>query len=126
MSAAGTHWHGGGRIDGDYVLPPDTTGVVRSEPSGWVYITPTRGLALTYASTCDDPWLFEVEPIGHVEQDPNSKLPAGQSLRCEAARIVRRFKPSRREVEERRRIVRAAALLPGSVLADMLDQEAGR
>ena len=122
MSAARTYWHGGGRIDGGYVIP-------RAD-DGWVDITPTRGLALTYASTCDDPWLFEVEPIGPVEQAPDSKLPAGQSLRCEAARIVRRFKPSRREVEERRRAVRAAALRPGSVLAarllDMLDQEAGR
>ena len=126
-----TYWHGGPRVEGNYLLPPALTGTIRvgtpdDNEGRWVYVTPTQGLALTYASTIDDPWLYEVQALGKLEQDPTSKLPPGESLRCEAARIVRRFKPSRREVERRRQVVRAALLLPDSQLAAMLDHEAGR
>lgn len=108
-----TYWHGGDRIEGDYVLPPTITGTVRSAPTPWVYVTPTRGLALTYACTCQNPWLYEVEPIGEIEQEPNSLLPAGEALRCQAARIVRRWKPSRVEVARRLAALRAAATYQG-------------
>jgi hypothetical protein len=100
-------WHGGPRIVGDQVLPPSETGFARvthGEP--WVFITPERGLALNYAATCNG-WLYEVEPIGEVEQDPESMLAPGASLRCPSARIIRRFKPSRAEVEQRRWLVNA-------------------
>lgn len=127
MSAA-RYWHGGDRIDGQHVLPPNATGVYRAEDPGssWVYVTPTRGLALTYACTCSNPWLYEVEPIGPVEQDPNSKLPAGESLRCEAARIVRRWKPSRAEVAQLDAAVRAALRLSSAQLDAAIAQEVER
>jgi hypothetical protein len=102
-------WHGGPRIIGDKVRPPIETGFARvTHGERWVYITPERGLALNYAATCNG-WLYEVEPIGPVEQDPDSILAPGDSLRCERARIIRRFKPSRAEVEERRWLVEAIA-----------------
>lgn len=94
---SGTYWHGGPAITGDRLLPGLITGRARAgEPDGWVYVTPARSLALTYAVTADG-WLFEVEPIGTPEQDPGSILDPGQSLRCREARIVRRFRPSRLE-----------------------------
>lgn len=104
-----TYWHGSGRISGDWVDPPSETGIARvchDEP--WVYLTPTRSLALSYASTTDCPWLYEVLPIGGVEQDPDSALPPGESLRCERAMILRRFKPSRVEVGRARAAVLTA------------------
>mgnify|MGYP003426303983 CR=1 FL=1 len=103
-----TYWHGSGRIDGNWLTPPSEHGnarVCHGEP--FVYLTPTRSLALSYASTTDCPWLYEVEPIGEVEQDPDSLLPPGESVRCERAKILRRFKPSRVEVGS----ARAAAMM---------------
>ena len=103
-----TYWHGGPKIVGTVVRPPAETGVCRSDPEatgdGWVYITPRRHLAMTYAATCHG-WLYEVEPIGEVEQDPGSVLPPGASLRCRAATIVRRFRPSRSEADAVRQLI---------------------
>lgn len=95
------YWHGGPRIVGDEITPPIEHGRARvCHGERWVYITPERGLALNYAVTCHG-WLYEVEPIGEIEQDPESILPLGASLRCPRARIIRRFKPSRVERDER-------------------------
>lgn len=102
MSArSAKYWHGGPRIVGDEIAPPSEHGKARvCHGDPFVYITPERGLALNYATTCNG-WLYEVEPIGEIEQDPDSILPPGDSLRCPRARIVRRFKPSRAEREAR-------------------------
>jgi hypothetical protein len=97
-----TYWHGGPAIRGDSILPPSVTGAARvchGEP--WVYLTPLRSLALTYAATCNG-WLYEVAPLGPVEQDPDSMPPLGHSVRCREARIVRRFRPSREEADAAR------------------------
>ena len=96
---SGGYWHGGPRITGDRLLPGTVTGATRAGGVvPWVCLTPHRSLALTYAATCDG-WVYEVEPLGEVEQDPDSSLPPGDSLRCREARIVRRYKPSRAEVD---------------------------
>lgn len=100
-----TFWHGGLAIKGDRVLPPTLTDVTRGWVHDWVYVTPDRGLALMYASTCNG-WLYEVEPIGHVERDPDSTL--FEAYRCHEARIIRRFKPSRQEAARARWAVTAA------------------
>jgi hypothetical protein len=104
------YWHGGPTVRGDMLLPPSATGRCRSDPDdhagGWVYITSTRSLAETYAATCRG-WIYEVEPIGAVENDPGSILRPGQSLRCPAARIVRRFRLSRADGERMAAVVRA-------------------
>ena len=101
------YWHGGPPVRGDMLLPPTETGYSRSgNDEAWVHVTPTRDLAATYAATCHG-WLYEVEPIGPLEQDPDSILPDGESLRCRAARILRRFRLSRAEYDERTNIVAA-------------------
>lgn len=103
-----TWWHGGPPIAGDELLPPTETGTARSgEVAPWIFVTSERSLALTYASTCDG-WLYEVDPVG-LEQDPGSMLPPGQSMRCQSARIIRRFRPSRMERERALRAVQRAA-----------------
>lgn len=103
-----TYWHGGGPIRGNWVEPPSVTGVQQEEGDpGFVHVTTRKSLATSYASARPCPWLYEVEPVGGLRQDPGSILPAGVSLMCPRARIVRRFKPSKREVEELRTVVGA-------------------
>jgi hypothetical protein len=98
-------WHGGPTVRGDMLLPPTDTGLSRSgSDEAYVYVTPLRSLAATYASTCRG-WVYEVEPIGEVEPDPGSILPPGQSLRCSAARIKRRFRLTRAQYDEMSRMV---------------------
>jgi hypothetical protein len=98
-------WHGGPRIRGDEILPSTLTGFDRSGSDlRYACITSERDLALTYACTCNG-WLYEVEPIGPVTQDPESMLEPGVSMVCGRARILRRFKPSRYEVDRRSAVV---------------------
>ena len=102
-------WHGGPPIHGDEVVPPNESGLSRSgNPLDGVYITPERDLAATYASTCRNGWIYEVEPMGEIRQDDGSLLAPGQSMVCDRARIIRRFKPSNAEVAHRRRAFAAA------------------
>lgn len=92
------------------ILPPSETGRCRSgddEHVDVVFVAAERGLALTYAATCNG-WLYEVDPIGEVRQDPGSILAPGVSMMCDRARILRRWKPSRVEVDRRVALVRAA------------------
>lgn len=103
------YWHGGPRIAGDKVLPPSVTGFTRvthGEP--WVFVSTDRDLALNYACTADG-WLYEVEPVGDVEQDPDSMLTPGVSLRCHEAHILRRYRPSRADIAERSALIAAIA-----------------
>lgn len=101
-----TYWHGGPTVYGTVLLPPSDTGSSRSGPSAdaFVYVTPTRDLAATYAATCRG-WVYEVKPVGPVTQDPGSVLPLGESLRCASAVIVRRFRVSRAECDLRQAVV---------------------
>lgn len=86
-----TYWHGGARIDGDYVLPGLDTGRSRSDDAG-VFVTTDRSLAETYAATVEgSAWVYEVEPLGDLT--PLASLVGGPTIsyRCEQARIIRRF-----------------------------------
>lgn len=100
-----TWWHGGKPVHGDELLPSTETGAGRSGDLDGVFVTPVRDLAATYAATAENGWLFEVEPVGEVRQDPGSMLPEGQSMVCDRARILRRFKLSRDEAARRRAAV---------------------
>ena len=102
------YWHGGPGIDGARILPPSVTGCGRVTNDPYVYVTPLYSLALMYAASCDG-WVYEVIPAGPIEQDPDSSLPSGDSLRCSSAGIVRRVRPPRRELE------RAAAAMRQSM-----------
>jgi hypothetical protein len=87
-----TWWHGGGRIDGDHVLPGDSTGATRAAGDA-VYVTTDRTLAETYAATVDEPtaWVYEVEPVGIPQPSPSIIPGPTISYTCQAARIVRRY-----------------------------------
>jgi len=112
-SPSDSMWHGGPTVRGDVLLPPTDTGRSRSgNDEAWVYVTPIRSLAEVYAGTCRG-WVYEVEPIGEVEHDPDSVLPPGQSLRCRSARIRRRFRLSRAQYAQAERVIGALdRLLP--------------
>jgi hypothetical protein len=103
------YYHGGPRIAGDLLEPSSTTGQERSGPAdGWVYLTPTRSLAVMYAASAHNGWVYEVEPVDPPEQDPGSCMDPGQSVRCRQARILRRYKPSRTELNAAREALRQA------------------
>lgn len=102
-----TYWHGGRRIVGDKVLPPEVTGVSRSGDSG-VHVTTDRSLAEAYASTVEgQAWVYEVEPDGEVIPVPSLVGGPVVSYRCPSARIVRRF-----TVAGRTRAAYRATILP--------------
>lgn len=107
-----TWWHGGPRIVGDLVLPAKQTGVtpLDSDPTGeWVHVTSSRVAAVMFSCAQPVPWIYEVEPIGPLVDDPDriGDDPT-MSMRCASARIVRRYKPSNREIA----ISRAALVTP--------------
>ena len=102
------YWHGGPRIVGGMVTSASVRGVGTRSGEGTddiVCLATKRGLAMNYATSCNG-WLYEVEPIGPGTQDPHSILAPGVSVVCSSARILRRFKPSRAEVEQRAALVR--------------------
>lgn len=102
-----TYWHGGPRIAGDRVLPPEATGSSRSGDTG-VHVTTDRTLAEAYASTVDGTaWVYEVVPDGEPEPVPSLVGGPVVSYRCPSARIVRRFTVANATRERYR-----AAILP--------------
>jgi len=85
------------------VLPPYLTGKCRSGDSDFdhvVFVTTVRSLALNYAISCGG-WLYEVNPTLPVVPDPGTTLLPGAAFMCESAFILRRFRPSRKDVAER-------------------------
>lgn len=86
-----TYWHGGGRIQGDCVLPGDDAGTTRAA-GDLVYVTSERSLAECYAASVDGPaWVYEVEPEEPLVPSPSLIGGPTISFTCPAARIVRRF-----------------------------------
>ena len=109
MADALRYFHGGPPIEGRWLLPPTRTGAARAcHDAPYVYLTTSYSLALTYAATCDG-WVYEVVPDGPVEADPDSTLDVGVSVRCRRARIVRRVRPPKGDLERARRAVLFAA-----------------
>lgn len=103
-----TSWWHGGRSPADGVLTPQPTMRSGREGDGWVYITTERDLAAMYAATLRGSWLMEVEPIGEVEPDPESRLDT--SFRCRSARVLRRYTLPRVERERRQAVMRALGI----------------
>lgn len=112
-----TYWHGGrpGRQRGAYILPPSTTGVPSCSEYGAagvhrmdrVYITTIRAAALLFAAGVKNGVIYECEPLGNLEPDPDCDTP-GLSYQCEKARVIRCIKPSARDVA----LARAALSAP--------------
>lgn len=113
MTETPTYWHGGGRIEGDFVLPPAETGAknlldyaadagaqldAKHVRRDRVFLTTDYKTATMFAAATAQPWVYEVEPVGTVEADPDYVGGENESFQAERARIVRRFKPSNQEV----------------------------
>ena len=58
-----------------------------------VYITTDKAAALVFAASWPDGVVYECEPVGAIEPDPDCKAP-GLAYQCERARIVQCLKPS--------------------------------
>ncbi|MET9819621.1 hypothetical protein [Streptomyces sp. NPDC006355] len=99
------YFHGGvpGLVRGDLLLPPVVTGVERTLTADVlamggqarrdrVYVTTGREVARVYAALRPDGALYEVEPVGELEADPDCQV-AGVSYECPAARVVRVVDP---------------------------------
>jgi hypothetical protein len=108
-------WHGGQRFDGDLLLPPCLTGAEMLTDGceaidgsddvidrGKVYLVNDRQAAMFYACVWSDPWLYECEPIGDTEVDPDFYATPDsplRAIRCDQARVLRRERPSAYERE---------------------------
>lgn len=96
-------WHGGrpGIQRGGVLLPPSITKVPSLSEYGAagvhrrdrVYLTTSRGVALLYAAGVPKGVIYQCQPIGEIEPDPDCSLP-GLSWQCGMARVLRVIKPT--------------------------------
>lgn len=106
--AAMTYFHGGlaGRQRGTFLLPPNITRVRSLSEFGAsavhrrdrVYVTTAFEAALLYAASARNGMVYQVEPLGHIEADPDCDMP-GLSWQCEKACVLRIIKPTRQMIE---------------------------
>jgi hypothetical protein len=88
-------YHGGeaGLRVGDYILSPKEVGkdnMIGLNPlhsEDRVYLTKNIGDAMYFASRSDNPLVYEVTPIGELEDDPDFPT-AGVSFACPKAKII--------------------------------------
>lgn len=97
------YFHGGipDLRPGDLILPPDKTGTdhrlsayitdadraPHARRTDVVYLTAARNVARVFAALYPDGALYQVEPCGPVEPDPDCLTPEA-SWQCAAARVV--------------------------------------
>lgn len=115
--ADATYWHGGrpGVQRGAFLLPPEITKVRSLSEFGAagihrrdrVYVTTDQAAALLYAASVKRGVIYQCEPLGNVEPDPDCTLP-GLSFQCERARVVRVIKPKARDIETARSVLLGA------------------
>lgn len=96
------YYHGGppGRQRGALLLPPNITGARTTADYGAgavcrrdrVYVTTDINGALMFAAGQRRGVVYQVEPIGALEPDPDCTQ-AGLSFQCERARVLRIIKP---------------------------------
>jgi hypothetical protein len=109
------YYHGGfpGLRIGELVLPPAITGAASTASFGAdrvcrrdrVYVTTEMSAAVLFAAGHPSTRgvVYEVEPIGQLEHDPDCML-YGMSFQCEKARVLRVIQLSNRT---RKRAMRA-------------------
>lgn len=110
-------YHGGrpGIQRGAFLLPPSITKVKSCSDYGMdgvhrrdrVYVTTDRAAALMYAATVKRGVIYEVEPVGQVEPDPDCTAP-GLSFQCEKARVLRCIKLKPEDIALARRVLVAS------------------
>lgn len=107
-------YHGGlpGRQRGSFLLPPVITGSASLSEFGAdgvhrrdrVYITTEMNAALLYAASVKNGVIYEVEPIGDVEPDPDCTM-NGLSFQCDKARVLRVIKPKWHAIDMARKVL---------------------
>lgn len=105
------YYHGGpeGRQRGAYVLPPTVTRTASCSEYGGssvhrrdrVYVTTDFNAALLYAAAVPRGVVYQVEPVGELEPDPDCSQ-EGLSYQCTKARVLRCIKPSWEQIHTAR------------------------
>jgi hypothetical protein len=109
------YYHGGNRglsVDG-YILPPSVT-KVKAAPDyatmgglhrkDRVYVTTVLTDAQLFAAGNQLPIVYEVEPEGALEDDPDCRIP-GRSYTCEKAKIIRIRKVPNNLIKKARKVL---------------------
>lgn len=101
------YYHGGarGRDRGAMLLPPNVTGAPSLSQFGAagvcrrdrVYVTTNFHAALLYAAANRKGVVYQVEPLGELEPDPDCNQP-GLSFQCARAKVLKVIKPHPAEV----------------------------
>ena len=92
-------WPGGGRLQ---------TKTRRRAFAVWlafrIHVTTSQAAALLYAAGVNRGVIYECEPVGDIEPDPDCSMP-GLSWQCEKARVIRCIKPKARDIETARAVL---------------------
>lgn len=109
-----TYWHGGrpGLKRGNMLLPPTVTKALSLSECGAagihrrdrVYVTTSQAAALLYAAGVKNGVIYECEPLGAIEDDPDCTMP-GLSYQCERARVIGVIKPKKSDIEAARYVL---------------------
>jgi Rifampin ADP-ribosyl transferase len=113
MTETVRYFHGGkrGLTVGGYILPPLETKVLSTPDYGEmgglhrkdrVYVTTELTDAQFYAAASKDPIVYEVEPQGILEDDPDCRGP-GRSYACEKAKIIAIHKVRGKSIKKARK-----------------------
>lgn len=112
------YYHGGrpGIQRGAMLLPPIITkakclsdfGAAGVHRRDRVYVTTSQAAALLYASGIPGGVIYQCEPLGVIEPDPDCSEP-GLSMQCERARVLRVIKPRRGMLETARAVLMGAS-----------------
>jgi hypothetical protein len=111
------YFHGGNRglKVGEYILPPSETGSESASDFGAqevhrkdrVYVSTELTDAQLFASGRPEPIVYEVEPDGDIEPDPDCK--SGVSYTCLKAKIVSIHKIPGKQIKKARKVLTAAS-----------------
>ena len=107
------YFHGGkrGLAVGGYILPPSETKVPSTPDYGEmgglhrkdrVYVTTELNDAQFFAAASQKPIVYEVEPQGILEDDPDCRAP-GRSYACEKAKIIAIHKVRGKSIKKARK-----------------------
>lgn len=109
-----TYWHGGpaGIQRGALLLPPSITmakscseyGAAGVHRRDRVYITTSQAAAMLYAAGQRRGAIYQCEPLGEIEPDPDCSQP-GLSWQCERARVLRVIKVKPRHLATARAVL---------------------
>lgn len=113
MNRTTTYFHGGrpGLKPGAFLLPPCVTNAPSLSDYGAdevhrkdrVYVTTNKTVALLFAAGVIGGVIYECDPVGDLEPDPDCSMP-DISWQCDKAVVIRVIKPKAKDVE----MVRAA------------------